>query len=268
LNNPQVPPTLPGKVYGDDPMIWYFDVYVPWIGQGTQITIGRYLSIPDIEAQFSPNNYLLTHSILYTVDAYTNVGAIATTRLSDQWTVQVGLHGGDDVAPWKQDSRLSVQGCVRWVSASNDDMLYPCVESYNGKDQTYNNLQEYVLTWGHRFSPAVHMLTEGYRIYVNDQPGLKPGQDPAYGVVNYVNVELDPANMLVVRNEWYKDEVGQRTGYATRYTSHTVGMTHWVSQDVELRPELRYEHAYDTRAYDGGRKSSQTTALFDVILHY
>src|SRR5262249_6981995 len=106
------------------------------------------------------------------------------------------------------------------------------------------------------------------RIYVLNQAGLKPGQDPAYGIVNYVNIELNPANMLVVRNEWYKDEVGQRTGYATRYTSHTIGLTHWVSQDIELRPELRYEHSYDVKVYARGTKSSQATALFDVILHF
>lgn len=269
LDHPQPAPALPGKIYGYDPMIWYVDLYLPSIAQGTVITAGRYLSLPDIEAQFSPNNYLMTHSILYTVDAYTNVGVIATTKLSDQWTVQFGVHGGDDVAPWKsKDSKLTVQGCVRWVSASNDDMLYPCVESYNGKDQTYNNLQEYVLTWGHRFSQNVHMLTEAYRIYVLNQPGLKPGRDPAYGVVNYFNIELNPTDMLVIRNEWYKDEVGQRTGFATRYTSHTIGMTHWLSQDVEIRPELRYEHSYDVAAYDGGRKNHQATALLDVIFHY
>ena len=257
-----------GKSYGDDPMIWYAELYFPQIAQGTTLTIGRYLSLPDIEAQFAPNNYLLTHSILYTVDAYTNVGVLASTRLSDQFTVQYGVHGGDDSAPWDSTSRVSLQGCVRWVSSSNNDMLYPCVESYNGKKQTYNNLQEYVLTWGHRFSPNVHTLTEAYRIYVNDQPGLKPGQDPAYGIVNYLNIELDARNMLVVRNEWYKDEVGQRTGYATRYTSHTLGLTHWVSPDIEIRPELRYEHAYDAPAYDAGRKRSQATALLDIILHY
>lgn len=268
LNHPRPPPDLPGKVYGYDPMIWFVDVYVPGIGQGTVFTAGRYLSLPDIEAQFAPNNYLLTHSILYTVDAYTNVGVLATTKLSDQWTIQLGLHGGDDVAPWKRESRLTAQGCVRFVSSTNDDMLYPCVESYNGKRQTYNNLQEYVLTWGHRFSARVHMLTEAYRIYVIGAPGFKPGQDPAYGIVNYFNIELDPANMLVIRNEFYKDEVGQRTGFATRYSSHTLGMTRWISQDLELRPELRYEHSYDLPAYDGGRKRSQTTVLFDVILHY
>ena len=268
LNNPNPNQALNGKVYGYDPMLFYFDLYFPHWGEGTTLMIGRYLSLPDIEAQFSPNNYLLTHSILYTVDAYTNIGVLATTKLNDQWQIQYGLHGGDDSAPWNSSSRLTGTVCARWVSKSNNDMLYPCIESYNGKDQTYNNLQEYVLTWGHRFNEKVQTLTEAYRIYVINQPGLRPGQDPAYGIVNYVNIELDAKNMLVVRNEWYKDEVGQRTGFATRYTSHTVGLTHWMSPDIELRPELRYEHALDLPAYDGGRRSNQTTALFDVIFHF
>ena len=274
---------LPGKVYGDDPMIWYVDLYIPWVAQGMQITAGRYLSIPDIEAQFAPENYLLTHSILYTVDAYTNVGVITTTKLNNQWTVQLGVHGGDDSAPWNSTSRASLQACVRWVSASNNDMLYPCVESWNKSRQTYNNLQEFVLTWGHRFTRNVHMLTEVYHIYVRDQqgaplgvpgyplgeaPDFPAGNNPAYGIVNYLNIELDPANMVSIRNEFYNDVQGQRTGFATRYSSHTIGLTHWVSQDLEIRPELRYERAYDFPAYDGGKKYSQTTALLDAILHY
>jgi hypothetical protein len=274
LNNPN--PNQPiaanagvaGKVYGDDPMIWYGEVYVPWVAQGMAITAGRYLSLPDIEAQFAPQNYLLTHSILYTVDAYSNVGILTTTKLSDQWTVQFGVHAGDDSAPWNGSARPSLQACVHWVSASNDDMLYPCVESWNGKDQTYNNLQEFVLTWGHRFSQNVHTLTEAYRIYVINQPGLKRGQSAAVGVVNYFNIELDPNNMISIRNEWVNDEQGQRTGYATRYTSNTIGMTHWLSQNIEIRPELRYEHSYDVAAYDAGRKNSQTTLLLDTILHF
>lgn len=283
LNNPSTSQPLPGKVYGDDPMIWYVDLYIPWVAQGMQITAGRYLSLPDIEAQFSPNNYLLTHSILYTVDAYTNVGVITTTKINDQWTVQLGVHGGDDSAPWNGSSRPSFQGCVRWVSKSNDDMLYPCVESYNFSKQTYNNLQEFVLTWGHRFTQRVHMLTETYKIFVRDQPGAPmgvpgyplgdapaylTGHNPARGIVNYFNIELDPSNMMSIRNEFYDDEQGQRTGFATRYSSHTIGLTHWVSQDLEIRPELRYERAYDFPAYDGGKKYYQATALVDVILHY
>jgi hypothetical protein len=283
LNNSSVNQPLPGKVYGDDPMIWYVDLYIPWVAQGMQITAGRYLSLPDIEAQFSPENYLVTHSILYTVDAYTNVGIITTTKLNSQWTLQLGVHGGDDSAPWNSASRPSLQACVRWVSASNNDMLYPCIESYNGDKQTYNNLQEFVTTWGHRFSHNVHMLTEAYYIYVKDQPGTPQGVpgyplgdappfpigiNPAYGIVNYFNVELNTNNMISFRNEFYDDVQGQRTGFATRYSSHTLGLTHWVTSDLEIRPELRYDRAYDFPAYNDGKKYWQVVALVDAILHY
>jgi len=97
---------------------------------------------------------------------------------------------------------------------------------------------------------------------------LPPGQASDVGIVNYFNVQLSPKTMVSIRNEYVHDEQGQRTGFATPYTSNTIGMTHWVSPDLELRPELRYEHSLDLPAYDGGTKRTQKTALFDVILHY
>ena len=114
----------------------------------------------------------------------------------------------------------------------------------------------------------MHTLTEAYRLYVRNPPSLPPGEAPAYGIVNYFNVELDATNMISIRNEFYDDVVGQRTGYATRYSSHTIGLTHWVSPDLEVRPEFRYERSYDVPAYDNGRRWSQVTALMDVILHF
>ena len=50
------------KQYGFDPVIYYLDCWFPKIGQGTNIRIGRHISIPDIEAQLAPNN--LTYSRL------------------------------------------------------------------------------------------------------------------------------------------------------------------------------------------------------------
>jgi len=272
---------LQGKLYGDDPMLFYYDLYIPWVAQGMDIRVGRWLSLPDIEAQFSPENYLVTHSILYTVDPYTQMGVMTTTRLNNQWTVQLGVNGSNDTALWNSGARPTLQACVRWVSASNNDMLYPCVNSLNGNNYNYNNVQMYVMTWGHRFSQRVHILTEAYRMYGRGIPGYGPGGTPGvagssplpgeageFGVVDYLNIELDPGNMLSIRNEFYNDEKGQRTGYATRYSSHTIGITHWVTQDLEIQPELRYEHSYDENAYDGGKKDYQAVALIDAIIHY
>ncbi|HJR10386.1 MAG TPA: outer membrane beta-barrel protein [Rhodanobacteraceae bacterium] len=281
LNHPAPNQPLNGKIYGDDPMLFYGDLYIPWIAQGMVIRVGRWLSLPDIEAQFSPQNYLMTHSILYTVDPYTQMGVMTTTRLSPQWTFQIGVNAGNDTAPWNHAARPALQTCVRWVSADNNDMLYPCINNWNKSDYNYNNVQMFVVTWGHRFSRRVHMLTEAYRMYGRNIPGFGPGGTPgvagssplpgkagAFGVVNYLNFELNSNNMLSFRNEFYDDEKGQRTGYATRYSSHTLGLTHWISQDLEIQPELRYEHSYDANAYDAGKKNYQVVFLIDAIVHY
>ena len=71
------------------------------------VRIGRFISVPGIEAQLAPNNYTFSHSILYFVDPFTDTGAIATIKLSDQWLVQAGITDGHDVAPWTNDAQPS-----------------------------------------------------------------------------------------------------------------------------------------------------------------
>jgi len=68
--------------YGYDPVMVYLDFYLPKLGQGADLRIGRYVSLPDIEAQLAPNNYSYSHSILYTYDCYTMVGANLTVKLT------------------------------------------------------------------------------------------------------------------------------------------------------------------------------------------
>ncbi len=69
------------KEYGGDLVMAYVDLYFPQVAEGMNVRIGRYVSLPDIEAQLAPNNYTYSHSILYTFDAYTQTGINTTIRL-------------------------------------------------------------------------------------------------------------------------------------------------------------------------------------------
>src|SRR6202522_266207 len=91
--------------YGYDAVMYYLDLYVPKVAQGMDIRIGRYISLPDIEAQLAPNNYTYTHSITYTFDCYTQTGINVSTMLSKHWLFQVGLSAGCDAAPWTSDAK-------------------------------------------------------------------------------------------------------------------------------------------------------------------
>jgi len=51
------------------------------------IKFGRYISPPDIEAQLAPDNYLYTHSLMFTFDCYTQTGINPDIKLNDQWSI-------------------------------------------------------------------------------------------------------------------------------------------------------------------------------------
>ncbi|MGB7731374.1 MAG: hypothetical protein WBL50_25360 [Candidatus Acidiferrum sp.] len=59
---------------------------------------------------------------------------------------------------------------------------------------------------------------------------------------------MAPFAPLIIRNEYFNDIEGQRTGYKTQYSEHLIGWGHWIGSTVRIRPELRFEHAYDARA--------------------
>ncbi len=100
------------RQYGFDPSLEYADLYFPHVAQGMNLRIGRYISIPGIEAQLSPNNYIFSHSLLYVIDPFTDTGVLATIKLDGQWLVQLGITASHDVAPLDQ-RRQAIRNSLR-----------------------------------------------------------------------------------------------------------------------------------------------------------
>jgi hypothetical protein len=279
------------RQYGADLPIEYVDLYFPHVAQGMNVRIGRFISVPGIEAQLAPNNYIFSHSILYFVDPFTDTGAIATIKLSDQWLVQAGITDGHDVAPWTNDAQPSGTLCLNYTTHSVNDNIYACANGINDGGYAFDNLQHFDITWYHRFSKTVHIASEIWYMYQHGVPNIAGrvsnpitpeigtngaschvGQlrctAPEYAIVNYVEKEFSPKLFLSFRSEVVNDRRGQRTGYVTKYSENTVSLTKWIGSTIQIRPELRFEHAYDQPAYDGGRTHSQFTAASDLIFHF
>ena len=277
--------------YGYDPIMIYLDLYFPHVAEGMNVRMGRYVSLPDIEAQLAPNNYTYSHSILYSLDPYTQTGIVASIKLSDHWLVQTGLSAGNDVMPWVKDAQATGTACVDYTWARGGDALYTCANSFNKGKYAYNNLQGYYETWYHKFNATWHADTEMWYIYQRDVPNIagnvahpiapEVGANGAFchanqlrcyapevAVVNYVEKELNPKNYFSIRNEFVNDIRGQRTGYQTKYSEHLLSYGHWIGSTVLFRPELRLEHSYDVAAYDLGTKKTQLVVAGDVIYHF
>ncbi|MGO9989830.1 MAG: outer membrane beta-barrel protein [Steroidobacteraceae bacterium] len=293
------------KPYGFDPVMYYLDFWFPQIAEGENVRVGRYISIPDIEAQLAPNNLTYSHSLLYTFDPYTQNGIVSTTKLNKNWQMQTELSAGNDIGPWvKSERQLTPAACVIWTSDSGKDNLYPCMNGLNDGNWRWNNVQHAVITWYHKFDSKWHTDTEFWYMWEAHTPNVNNPAGAAYiperysyvnigapsgaqcnpavvfcysyewAALNYINYQIGPRDIVVWRTDYMNDATGQRTGFKTRYVELDLGYTHWMGDVIELRPEIRWEHAREAQAYDNptaspeGGKHSQAMIAADAIIHF
>jgi hypothetical protein len=280
---------LLGKNYtnGFDPVMAYVDLYFPKVASGMNVRIGRYVSLPDIEAQLAPNNYTYSHSLLYVYDCYTQEGVNITTQLSKGWMLQTGISAGCDAAIWTQDAKATGTVCLNYTWRVGQDTIYACANSINSSKYAYNNLAAYYLTWYHKINKNWHFDTESWYQYEKDVPSIfgslpiengangawcATGEQrcyaPEWAITNYVERQFGKKDTLSIRNEYFDDIKGQRTGYKTKYTEHLVSWNHWIGSSIVFRPEVRFERSYINPAYDNGTKKNQFIVAGDMIWFY
>src|SRR4029077_12121276 len=127
----------------------------------------------------------------------------------------------------------------------------------DGQDAGHDNFNYLVGTWQHKFDAAWHTKTEADFMWQRDAvvggtPSIGPvrsfgggggigadiaGLSQTYGILNYTMFKLSKADFLTVRNEWFRDAQGERTGFVSNYSSNTVGWTHNFSPTLQFRPE-------------------------------
>jgi hypothetical protein len=180
----------------DFPMV-YGELYVPQILDGMLIRAGRFISVPDIEAQLAPNNYMYSHSMTYTFDNYTNTGIQTTTAINKNWMFQLGVTVGTEAPLWHWGSTVpnpfpnpifpgttmpqdpgaqpSLTAGIKWTSNSGWDTVYVVADGINNGTWGYNNLQWYGVTWYHRLDDKWHFSWEFYELDQRNVPnGLNP----------------------------------------------------------------------------------------------
>ena len=285
-------------LYGWDPAEQYFDMYIPWIGEGAIIRVGRWIACPDIETQWAPDNYLGSHSLLFTVDTYTQTGVMWSQRINEQLMLQAAIHAGTDMAPWYPGATPTGAFGFRWIAKDNNDAIYGWLNAINnaefrhfrqyGQWLGHDNFNYLVGTWEHRFSSSIHTKTEAYYMWeknaeVGGTPGAGPvksfgggggdaptipGLSKSYGVLNYSMFGFGKKDYLTVRNEWYRDETGFRLGAPGNYSSHTIGFSHYFNNVLMVRPEIGYYRNWDNPVFDNGAKRGMWLCGVDAILRF
>jgi hypothetical protein len=323
------------KVNGYDFPMVYADLFFPDLAPaGMLMRVGRFISLPDIEAQLAPNNYMYSHSMTYSFDNYTNEGIQTTWGVTKNLFLQFGAVIGTEAPPWHWGTQVpnllpnnalysgtsfakdpgaqpSGTGCVRYNWNDGWDNINACADAINRGNWGYNNLQWYGFTAYHRFNDDWHISFEMYDEHQNgvpninnptataivagggtpfspqyipfNAPGLANCSSPtvlrcraeALGTVAYLNWQVSPLDNISFRPEFYDDMQGQRTGVKARYMDIGIGWQHWLSPQIEFRPEVVYYHSFGANAFDGNAnagiaptKNYTWIAQSDMILHF
>jgi Putative beta-barrel porin-2, OmpL-like. bbp2 len=286
------------QLYGYDFTEQYIDLYIPWIAQGMIIRTGRWISCPDIETQFAPDNYMGSHSLLYTYDTSTQTGVMLTAMINKYWTVQAAIHAGTDMAPWYKGAVPTGMFAVRWVARDNKDSIYLVLNSINsakfrhfrvaGRRAGHDNFNCLAGTWQHAFTDKFIAKTEGYFMWQRDavvggtpiigpsRPYASagkigsdiPGTTWTYGVVNYTMYAFSKKGFVTLRNEIWRDADGERSGFRGTYTSHAIGMTYNYTPIFQIRPEIGYYRNWDHRAFDKGKRRGIVLFGADMTLRF
>jgi hypothetical protein len=275
---------------GFDPVLEYVDLYFP-VKDGLNVRLGRLLSVPGIEAQLAPNNYNMTHSILYATDPFTATGVVTTLKINNQWLVQGGLSAGHDIAPWSKGAKPSGTFCLDYNTATNRNSFLLCADGINNGKYAFNNVQFYDGVWYHKFNPKWHMASESWFMYQRAVPSVSSNVTnplpllagtsgascagavqscfaPEWALLNYLNREINSRLLVGFRSDFVNDKKGQRTGVASKYTENTLYASKYIGSTLQIRPELRFDHSWDRAGYNNGKKSSQFFAGVDVVYHF
>jgi hypothetical protein len=267
------------SLYGYDPVECYGQIYLPKIAKGTVVRFGRYISPPDIEAQLAPDNYLWTHSLMFTFDAYTHTGVQTSFKLSDRLMYQIGLHGGSDMAAWAPTAIPTLETFLRYTTKSNKDSFYGGIDGINngrfrgarevvatqniaaaesaitgttvapGKPLAHDNLQQFNFTWGHKFTERFHMMSEAYLLYSID---ALQGGTVNYGPPRSYNQLTGPGT--------YLHGMSYAGGFVN-YTAYKLDKKTYLC----VRP---IDYLVDPRGWRTGFKTSYASWTVGLIHHF
>ena len=195
---------------GWDIPMYYVELYVPGVADGLLFRLGRYISVPDIEAQLAPNNYMYSHSMTYAYDNYTSTGLSVELQATKNLMLEAAIIDGTDSAIWdagkltyslnpnvivpRSNSDPGVQpsftACVRYQTDTSYDTIYSCANGINNGTWGYNNLQQYTTTFYHKFNEKWHLSFEAWDMHENHTPNAA-----AYGEPNQTFVSTNLSSL-------------------------------------------------------------------------
>lgn len=252
------------------------------------VKLGHFYSIVGYEGVQAANNFFYSHAYSYQfAGPFTHWGGLGSWQPSDRWQVQAGVINGWNSLDNSVDQAAFMGGLKytddvnRWWSSfaivtgneQNNPAGLPTVANAVANRTRYSYIVNKQI--GCRTEYVFHQ-------WLGSQATGYPGGGTAlwYGLDQYLYYRLNARWRLGTRVEWFRDEGGTRVGLTTplnpnvaplpgTYASWTVGGNWTPTQNVVIRPELRWDtYAGSARPYNDGTQTYQLLLGVDAIVQF
>ena len=241
---------------------------------GVDIKAGRMGTIIGYESALAPYRpfYSNDYQWFYAEDgAFT--GGLAIVHMNKQLDVIGGITLGANTFFTQRGDGPCIIGQVNYwldeckttlVSASTycgHEAIFaaPGFASRGEEDYTFE------LRLQHKFSKEMEMIIQSDDGFATELANGGSGQ--WYSLYDILIYHLNPKLDANGRAEWFLDNKGTRTGFATNYYEVTLGFDYHPVNCLRIRPEVRGDFA-DDPVFRNGRDKSQLTLAIEGLLSF
>lgn len=254
-------------------------------GQGFELTVGKWYTTIGSEVVPSPENWLVSRSMLFGFGPFSHVGGLLTYHFNDQFNIHVGISRGWD--QWKNlNDGVSFHAGFGWDSKElmgdvpRSQFSFAYIGGPEGEGRGHpQNRHIWNAVWTYMWTEKLTQMIDGYFAWEDDVPdavnrrGFARRRDSAwYGIAYTLNYQINDYLDTTGRFEWFVDQYGVRTGgYRGNFMSYTHGLgikpfpdDPWLS-GLLIRPEFRMDWSSNNEPFVGGSRSVQMTAALSVV---
>jgi hypothetical protein len=250
----------------------YGEAYLPGVGQGTTVRLGRFATHCSYELVQAADSPLLSRSYIFQYNPFTHPGVYANTKLNDDWSVGYGMATGTDTFLDAPTNRPTFLGRIAWAPKDGDTTVTFNTVVTNPNYIPSENFQlynYYGLLVTHKFSDKFsYVLDTAYSHMGNftNANGDFLGFVNWYGAANFFTYAHTDTVASTLRAEVFEDAQGARTGFKGLYTECTYGLAWKAMPGVIVRPYARYDNNSRTQVWEGSQ--NLFTGGLDVIMRW
>ncbi|MFO0800365.1 MAG: outer membrane beta-barrel protein [Gemmataceae bacterium] len=260
------------QLYPIDLFQAYGMVYLPNLGQGTEVRLGRFATHVGYELVQAVDTPFLSRSYMFQYNPFTHTGVWANTKINDDWSMGNGIATGTDTFLDAPTNRPTYLGQLKWAPKEGDTSVAFNVVVTDPNYIPSENFQLYnfynlVLT--HKFNDKLsYVLDAGYSHMGNftNSSGDYIGFTNWYGAAQYLNYAHTDNLVSTFRFELFDDAQGARTGFKGLYTAATYGIAWKPMPGLMIRPFARYDNNNQTEVWEGNQ--NLFTGGLDVIFRW